>query len=79
MTKSRDTIDHYPYRRIELYIDSAQHELLMRDLHQLADWIATMENRPKGANGLPAIDHDPVTIAARLIDLHDSMTAYEER
>lgn len=73
MTTSPDTIDHYPYRRIELYIDSCQHDLLMLDLHQLAAWIEQHGRR------LPGVDHDPVTIAARLRDLHDSMTAYEER
>ena len=77
--EKRDTIPRYRYRRVELYIDALQHDLTLVDLHQVAEWIATMEGRPKGADGLPAFDHDPLTIAARLRDLHDSLTAYEER
>jgi hypothetical protein len=48
-----------------------QHELTLVDLRQLAEWLEKRGNR------IPGVDHGTDTIAARLRDLHDRLTAYE--
>jgi len=68
-------LDMANIRTVALDMDARQHALTLTDLRQLAEWMDNGWKKPPQFY----FDNGPTTIAARLRDLHDAMTAYEER